>query len=174
VSAVPDGLTLKHNRDLVGRERQPWARRALLGVIAVFVVLGLVSVFGQRPDTSTASSPVATLEVYSPARVRGGLYFESRFRVEAIHEIRNAVLVLDPGWLEGMTLNTVEPAPVSESSRDGRIALELGRIRAGQKHVLYLDFQVNPTNIGRRSTDVALYDGDQLLLTIDRTVTVWP
>ncbi len=42
--------------------------------------------------------------------------------------------MLDPGWLEGMTLNTLEPSPVGEANRDGRIALELGRIPAGTTH----------------------------------------
>jgi hypothetical protein len=33
---------------------------------------------------------------------------------------------------------------------------------------------VNPTNVGRRSQDVALYDGDTLLTSIDRTITIFP
>jgi hypothetical protein len=40
--------------------------------------------------------------------------------------------------------------------------------------VLYMQFQVNPTNVGRRSADVGLYDGDELLASVDRTVTVFP
>jgi hypothetical protein len=51
---------------------------------------------------------------------------------------------------------------------------ELGRIPAGQKHVLFLQLQVNPTNVGRRSQNVRLFDGDELLATIERTVTVFP
>ena len=53
-----------------------------------------------------------------------------------------------------MTLNTLEPAPVGEASRDGRIALDLGHIPAGDEHVLFLHFQVNPTDVGRRAADV--------------------
>ena len=37
-----------------------------------------------------------------------------------------------------------------------------------------MQFQVNPTNVGRRSADVALYDGEELLAGVDRTVTVFP
>jgi hypothetical protein len=33
-----------------------------------------------------------------------------------------------------MTLNTLEPGPVGEASRDGRIAIDLGRIPAGKTH----------------------------------------
>jgi hypothetical protein len=174
MSRPPDGLTLNHHRDLVGRERRPWTRWVLLALIAAVSVLGLLNAFGQRPTSSTEAGPAATLDVYSPKRVRSGLFFESRFHVRAIEEIREATIVLDPGWLEGMTLNTVEPAPIGEASRDGRIAFELGRIPAGEDYLFFLQFQVNPTNVGRRSNDVELYDGERLLLRIDRSMTVWP
>ena len=149
-------------------------RRVLCGLLAVFLVLGLANVFGQRPATSTAAGPGVELKVYSPSRVRGGLVFESRFHITATREIRDATLVLDPGWLEGMTLNTVEPSPIGESSRDGRLALQLGHIPAGGEHLLFLQFNVNPTNVGRRAADVDLYDGDRRLLHVDRTITIWP
>ena len=171
---VPDELTLSRHRDLVGREHKPWTRWILLGVVGLLLVLGLANVFGQRPHTDLAESPVASLKVYSPQHLRSGLFFESRFTIEAHREIRDATLVLDPGWLEGMTLNTLEPAPVAEANRDGRIALELGRIPAGTTHRFFLHFQVNPTNVGRRSQDVELHDGETPLLALDRTVTVYP
>jgi hypothetical protein len=174
VADVPDHLTLRRHRDLVGRERRPWARRILLSIVAAFLLLGLVNTFGQRPDSTTEASPRASLKVYSPTRLRSGLFFESRFTIEAREEIRNATLVLDPGWLEGMTLNTLEPAPIGEANRDGRIALELGRVRAGTTHRFFLHFQVNPTNIGRRSQDVELHDGTEPLVHVDRTVTIFP
>ena len=174
MSAPPEGLSLEHDRDLRGRERRPVVRWVLAGVLAVFLVLGLLNVFGQRPSTTVEQGGGAELKVYSPATVRGGLYFESRFHLRALREIENATLVLDTGWLEGMTLNTVEPSPIGEASRDGRLALELGHIPAGDDYLLFLQFQVNPTNVGHRAADVDLYDGDRLLLHVDRTITVWP
>jgi hypothetical protein len=98
----------------------------------------------------------------------------ARFTIEAEEEIEAASLVLDPGWLEGITLNTAAPAPVGEANRDGRIAFDLGRVPAGTKHVLFLHFQVNPTEVGRRPQKVALYDGERELLAVDRTVTIYP
>ena len=133
-----------------------------------------MNVFGQRPATTLADADAATLEVYAPERVRGGLFYEARFTIEAREEVEEATLVLDSGWAEGITINTVAPGPIGEASRDGRLAFELGRIPAGQKHVLFLQLQVNPTNVGHRAQDVELYDGDELLATIDRTITVWP
>jgi hypothetical protein len=82
--------------------------------------------------------------------------------------------VLDPGWAESVTINTIEPAPVGEASKNGRLSLELGHIPAGESYVLYMDFQVNPTNVGRHSQDVELLDGDKHIATIQRTMTVFP
>jgi hypothetical protein len=174
VSDVPDGLTVEHHRDLQGRERRPVARWILLTLLALFVSLGLLNVFGQRPHTDTAQVQVASLKVYSPTRLRGGDIFESRFTIEAQQDIADATLVLDPGWIEGMTLNSLVPGPVGEASRNGRIAFQLGHIPAGQLHRLFLQFQVNPTNVGHRSQDVDLYDGERRLAHIDRNVTVFP
>jgi hypothetical protein len=174
VAAAPDGLTLDRNRDLRHMEKYPWTRRVLIAVMSIFLLLGLANVFGQRPSSTVGTARGAALEVYSPARVRSGIYFMSRFTISAEQEIENATLVLDPGWLEGMTLNTLEPAPVSEANRDGKLVLELGRVPGGTKHVFFLHFQVNPTNVGRRSQDVELMDGDRRLVHLDRTITVFP
>jgi len=172
--AVPEGLTLDHHRDLQGRERRPIVRGALLGLLCAVLLLGLLNVFGQVESVSEAEGSAARFEVSAPTKLRGGLFFEARYRVEAVAEIADATIVLDRGWLEDITLNTVEPAPVGEASRDGRIALQLGRIPAGNEHVLYLHFQVNPTALGFRSQDVELYDGERLLVSFDRDAIVWP
>ena len=84
------------------------------------------------------------------------------------------MLVFAPGWMENMHINTVEPAPTEEASRDGDLALHFGPLGAGERLVLYMQFQVNPTNVGRRSADVELYDGETLIATVERTMTVFP
>ena len=174
MSRAPDQLTLARHRDLEGRAHRPFVRWALLSLVGVVLLLALLNVFGQQPHTDTASAEGVELEVYSPQRLRSGLFFMSRFTIRAEREVEAATLVLDPGWLEGITLNTLEPAPVGEANRDGKIALDLGRVRAGTKHVFLLHFQVNPTEMGRRAQDVALYDGERPLLEVDRTVTIFP
>jgi hypothetical protein len=68
----------------------------------------------------------------------------------------------------------VEPSPVGEASRDGNLVFELGHIAAGTSYIFFLQLQVNPTNIGRRSQDVALFDGEKFLTKVHRTVTVFP
>ena len=174
VTAPPEGLTLERHRDFEGLEKRPFARWIALGVVVLFLLLGLLNLFGQRPDTAVAATDGVELEVYSPTKVRSGLYYMSRFTIMADREVEAATIVLDPGWLEGMTLNSLEPAPIGEANRDGRLVLELGRIPAGTKHVLFLHFQVNPTNVGRRPQDVDLLEGDRPLVHVDRTITIYP
>jgi hypothetical protein len=171
---VPEGLVLKRNRDLVGKQHEAWIRRALLALVGLVPLLALLNVFGQRPHLETAQASSASLELYAPSHLRGGLLWQARFTVQAKQELKNATLELDRGWMEGMTINTIEPSPVGEGSHNGKLVLELGHVPAGDKHTLYMQFQVNPTNVGRRSQAVRLYDGEQLLTTLHRQVTVFP
>jgi hypothetical protein len=143
-------------------------------VLGLVPALAIANVFGQRPSTTTTTVPKASLQLYSTSRVRGGLLWEARFRITAHRELKKAILVLDHGWLEGMTINTIEPSPVSEGSSDGKLVLELGHVPAGRTYALYMQFQANPTNVGHRSQDVRLYDDKELLLTIHRNITVFP
>jgi hypothetical protein len=175
MACAPQGLTLERHRDLRGIGRRGIVvRRAAYAVIGVVCLLGLVNVFGQRPRTASANAAAATLDVYAPSRVRSGLLFTARFTVSAKRDLKDATLVLDPGWAEGMQINTIEPSPIGEASRNGRLSFDLGHIPAGEKFVLFMGFQVNPTNVGRRPQDVELLDGDTHISTIDRTITVWP
>jgi hypothetical protein len=54
------------------------------------------------------------------------------------------------------------------------LRLELGKIEAGQQYKLFLSFQVNPTTVGQRDQSVQLVDGDQPILTLHRTLTIYP
>ena len=169
----PAFLTLRRNRDRTGRLELS-IRRSVVALLSLLLLAGLLNVFGQRPATSEAGTAAASLKVYAPDRVRGGLYYEARFTITARREVKEARLVLDTGWLEGLTVNTIEPSPVGEASRDGKLVLTLGHIPEGTSYISYVQMQVNPTNVGHRSQDVALYDGDKFLTSVDRTVTVYP
>jgi hypothetical protein len=174
MTEVPDQIVLSRDRDMRGRDRERWIRRALFAAAPLVTVLALLNVFGQKPQESEASAESARLRLRAPERVRSGLLYEARFTVEAHRTLRKATLVLAPGWFEGMTANTIEPSPVSETNVDGRTELELGTIPAGRSHVLYMQFQINPTNVGRRSQSVELRDGNRPILELPRTVTVFP
>jgi hypothetical protein len=146
----------------------------LLALVGAFLLAGLVNVFGQRPTTASGATDAATLSVYAPTHVRGGLLYMARFRIDAHRDVKDAVLVLDSGWFEGMQVNTIEPSPLGEASRSGKVALDLGHIPAGEHYTLFMEFQVDPTNLGRRSQAVELYDGDTPVLRVHRTATIFP
>lgn len=170
---APQSLTLKDNRDATD-VYELWARRSFFAVLTIVLLFGLANAYGQSPTGSEVDTPVALLEVSAPVDVRGGLYFQGRYRITAHEEIEKATLVLASGWLESMHINTIEPSPVGEASRDGDLALDFGHVAAGDSITVYLQFQVNPNNLGRRSQDVRLYDDTELLATAERDVTIWP
>jgi hypothetical protein len=173
VADLPEHLDLGRHRD-ASWWSELGARWIVLGLLTAIAIAALLSVFGQHPETSVGSGDAADLEVYAPEELRGGLFFQGRFTVTARDGIEDAVIVLAPGWMENMHINTIEPAPTEEASRNGRLALHFGPLGAGERLVLYMQFQVNPTNVGRRSADVELYDGESLIATVDRTITVFP
>ena len=174
VAEIPDRIVLKQHRDLEGRGHRIWYRRTLVALLVAFVVLGAFNVFGQRPKGITVDAAEASLELYAPTKVRGGVFFEARFTITAHRDVKNAVLQLSPGWAEGMQINSIEPSPLGEASRNGDFLFTLGHIPAGQKFRLFMQFQVSATNVGRRHADVTLYDGGAELLHLDREVTVYP
>ena len=170
---TPQFLTLSGNRDRSERIELA-ARRSFFALIWLVILVALLNVFGQQPTTTLAAGAVADLSVFAPEALRGGIYYQGRITIEAKEEIEKATLVFDSGWTEQMQINTIEPSPVGESSRDGRLALDMGHLAAGRKLVLWLQFQVNPASFGRRSQNVELYDDTTLLATAERTVTVLP
>jgi hypothetical protein len=174
VSNIPDGIVLSRDRDLEGRRHEYFLRVALLMVLPAIVVLALLDVFGQRPAMLEQAAAAARLQVYAPSRVRSGLIFQARFHLTARDDVKDARLVLGPGWFESMSINSIEPQPLGEASANGSVSLDLGHVAAGTSYVLWVYFQANPTNVGRRAAPVTLYDGDRQLLRIDRTVTIFP
>jgi hypothetical protein len=174
VTGAPETLVLKRHRDLDGRRRGIIARRALLALLAVVLLAGLLDVFGQRPDTDLVSAPAASLQVFAPVHARSGVLYAARFHITAHHDIRDAYLVLDPGWAEGYTVNGLAPQPLTEADRNGRLAYGFGHIPAGQSLIFFMSLQVNPTNVGHRSQNVELDDGEKAILTVHRDITIFP
>jgi hypothetical protein len=127
VAELPQFLTLKRNRDRSESVELAF-RRIFFGLIGLVALLALLNVFGQRPTESVAAAPAADLRVFAPEALRGGIYYEGPFTIEAKEEIDKATLVFDGGWTEQLQINTIEPAPVGESSRDGRFTPDGGSL----------------------------------------------
>jgi len=171
---VPERLDLDRHRELASVGFHRPIRYIALGLIVAIVLAGALNVFGQHPATLTATSAKASMEIYAPTRLRGGLLYMARFTIYAHQPLTHAVLQLGPGWAEGQQMNTIEPSPAAQTSRNGSLLFTLGSIPEGEHYTLYLEFQVNPTNVGHRSADTILYNADTRLLTIKRKLTVFP
>jgi hypothetical protein len=150
------------------------ARRAVLLIFAVVAVLGLLDVFGQGTTQTVASTPAAVLRVTAPEAVRGGLFFQSRVEIRARRAIAHPRLVLDEGWVEGMQFNSSEPAPVSEAGRDGRVVLSYDGIDAGERLVVWMQFEVDPTSVGHRPYGLELDDAESPVAAVHRSMRVFP
>lgn len=161
-------------RDLEGRNTHPWHRRALLVVLLAIPVLALFGVFGQRTDRSQAQAPEATLTLSGPSRLRGGLLYQWKLQVQAHQDIAKPKLALDEGFLNGLTVNTIEPQASQELNRNGHVVFEYDTLSAGQQLTVWIQYQVNPTTVGRRTIRVELDDGDTPITSITRRVTVFP
>jgi hypothetical protein len=151
-----------------------WARRATMGVFAVIVVLALVGVFGQHGTTTHAAAPEATISLGAPKTVRGGLFFQARVELRALQDIEHPRLVLGRGWTEGMQVNSIEPAAMSESSRDGLLVLSYDKLAAGDRMSIWFQFQVDPTEPGRRDFSIELDDAERPIARVPRKLTVMP
>ena len=96
MAEVPDQLVLRKHRDLEGRRSGIWWRRSMLVVLTAFLIAGLFSVFGQRPGRTTAQSAAASLELFAPSHLRGGLLYAATFTIHARRTLNHAALVLSP------------------------------------------------------------------------------
>jgi len=99
--AAPDHIDLRRHRDWEGRTYERWLPNVLFGILCLIPLLALLGVFGQSPEVQKVSNPhgFASLELSAPTKVRSGLLFQARFDIRARREIKDAVLVLDSGWL---------------------------------------------------------------------------
>ena len=171
---LPVGLDWDHHHHLEGRQRHVWLRRVALLVVAAVPILGLLNIFGQRAAVTTADSAAASLSADSPARVRGGLIFTTKLVITAHGQLNDARLFLARGWFQGMTYNAIAPQPSTQESTGDWVIFDFGRIPARQSVPIWISWQTNPTNVGRHTADLRLYDGSTHVLTLHRTITIFP
>jgi len=171
---LPHELQRDRHVELAGRGGEPWIRRAVIALLALVIVVALLGAFGQRHENVRAQSPEALLRVKVPKVVRGGLFFQGRLDIVARDTIEKPRIVLGEGWTEEMQLNTLEPAPASETSSAGRLELEYDPLERGDHLTIWLEFTVNPTNVGKRDRSVTLLDGERELAFAPGTIRVLP
>jgi hypothetical protein len=168
------GLRRDRHVELRGRGAEPWCRRATIAVFAAVVVAALAGAFGQQQDTARAQAAAGTLTVRAPQQVRGGLFFQGRLDIVARRPMAKPRIVLGPGWTEEMQLNTIEPSPASESSSAGQLEFEYDPMKAADHLTIWMEFEANPTSMGRRDRAVTLLDGDRVIAHVPGRLTAFP
>ncbi|HVS69318.1 MAG TPA: hypothetical protein VHE56_12255 [Mycobacteriales bacterium] len=152
-----------------------WIRRAAMCLLAAVIIVALSNVVGQRAISARAASSQATLDLRAPSAVRPGLLFQVKITITPKAVLPDAQLVLGSGWVDGLTMNTIEPGPSTEKSGPGgSLVFDLGTLQPGQPWVQFLDYQVNPTSLSRRHQVLTVLSNSEPVVTLSRTMTVVP
>ena len=96
------------------------ARRVYVAALSVFVVLGLLDVFGSRTGVASAAGGGYTMTLHYPSRTRSGLPVEWRLVVThpgGFDEPIRVGITLD--YFNSFDFNNVSPTPVETMNRDG-------------------------------------------------------
>jgi hypothetical protein len=172
---LPAEIDLGRHRDFQGRMLGQWLRRGFLALLVVFLVAALANVFGQAAATDTASGAAGSLSVKAPSRVRGGLVYQGEFVIHAKEALGAPTLVLDRGWVDQTTVNTLEPEPAGTTTdADGNLKVRFPAMAAGRTLVVYVELQANPINIGSHDAGASLYDGSRPIAHVSRTQIDFP
>ena len=173
MSRAPEGIDDRH---MQGSGRVGIGiRRVTAGLIVACLLAALAGVAGQPGRTRAAEGSAARLTMETASVVRGGLFFQARIEVLARQEIEYPRLVLDEGWLDGLQINTIEPAPESEASRDGRLVLSYGAMKPGDRLLVSVHLQVEPTRVGMTTDNgVELDDGSTPIAAIKHRLRRMP
>jgi hypothetical protein len=166
---------LDRQRHLDREHHSAIPRRVGLSILAAICLLALLlDAFGQRSTLTRVDASAASLTVDSPERLRGGLVFTSQITVIAHQKLGDAQVQLSSGWFRGMTFNGVVPQPNSMSSSGDTVTLDYGPLDAGQSMPFWISWQTNPTTLGARGEKVSVSDGSNQLVTIQRSLVVFP
>jgi hypothetical protein len=174
VSDAPGDLSVERHLELRGRDWHPWVRRFLLVAVLVLPVLALLDVFGQNESTRSATGAGAALSVEAPGAARAGDQFTATISVTPREHLDDAQIVLAGGWLDQITRNDASPQASNEASRGDRLVMGYGPLDAGQRLVVRLALQVNPTAIGHRDIGVEIDDGGRPVAALPGSMRIYP
>lgn len=169
---MPDGIDESHVVEKVGIRRHQSV--IALGALTLVVLAALLGFFGRPDSARIATADRAELEVFGPSLIRNGEFFEMRFRVRAAETLANAVIAIDEGVWEDITVNTIIPGPVEETHEDGQFRFTLGEVAAGTEFLMKVDLQINPDFVGDNIGQIVLFDGEEQVTTLEYELGVLP
>lgn len=171
-SAAPDGIIRRH----IAQTLPSWASTAAAFLVfGTAVGIGLGGLVGGHPSpVRQVQSPATTLTAQAPTVIRNGELLEMQFKVTARQPLSNVILAIDVGYLRGVTVNTMMPAPDEERVRDGAYHLSFGPLDAGKALHFKIDGQINPSLVGSTHGSISVLDGDRRLAVLPMHLRVMP
>jgi len=105
--------------------RDQWIRRGVLTAFAVFVLLGLLNVFGDREATNHATADGMQLAVVHPAVTRPGLAVPFRIEVESEDGFDEQIVIrVDRAFLATIDENGIDPDPDGSTATPDYVEFE--------------------------------------------------
>lgn len=164
---VPDHLTAD---GVFERHASPLS----LLVLGVVVSLGLTGWVGKPGPVATRTVANAELEIEMPAVISTGDLYEARIRVRARQDIGKLQIAVSPHLWQDVTVNSMIPAPETESFEDGSFRYSFAPLKQGEEFLFKIDAQVNPRFFGSLDGDIRVYDDGKLLAANTRHMRVMP
>lgn len=168
---------------LEGLEPEPsqprlWDRHAspisILVLGGLLLTAGLGFLGGQPSPPKSADFGDARLVVKTPTIIRNGEFFETDLTLTARAPIGDAVIAVSPALWHDMTVNTMIPAPVEESFKDGQFHFSYGPLDAGDSVHVKIDGQINPPLFAGTSGEIAVLDGSRRIGAMPLRIRVLP
>lgn len=82
--------------------------------------------------------------------------------------------MLERGWLDDITINTISPEPSAQGDDRGRLVLAYDPLPAGESLTVWIEVQVNPTALGAMPQGVELRDGRLAPARVARELVIFP
>jgi hypothetical protein len=162
---VDDGLTASR--------RSLWWRRALLGVLTLFMIAALAQQFGMRTDTIHATSGDLSVTIRYADRARGALASPFSIDIERPGGFATQIEVrTTQRYLEIFDDNGFEPDPAQVTTEGGYVVWTFDP-PPGDTLEIILDARIEPGVFGReRGTTIVSVGGDEV--TLEYTTWVAP
>lgn len=118
--------------------------------------------------------PSANITLQLPERIRNGMFFEMRAKVETKRAFSDLTIAISSTYWRDMTINSMIPGAAGEKSENGRYLFSYGPIAANQMLTIKIDGQINPPLFGGTKGEILLMDGDAVIATIPVKMRVLP